>query len=321
MKHNYLISFLFIILMGCLFLSPAFAQEGMVRGTVVNEEGNPLAGVKITFYDPATGVKFTIETDKKGKFLRRAIYPATYEVTLQLEGYQPVRDILRVEVGSDKKLDLIMTKAQPQVKGGEDFIQGAHFFQQRDYKKAIAAFQKVVEKYPDYPDAYCNLGLSYLRDGQVEQAIELLNKALELNPDLLEAYYGLGESYVTKGMLEEAMKAFTRALEIQPDNAKAYYNVGIIYFNYDKVDEAIETFQKSKELDPTFSPVYYQLGLSYLKKEELELSITHFEKFLQLVPDAPEAESIKSVVSELKEQLNKTKKEPPPPPGVSFFSG
>lgn len=57
----------------------------------------------------------------------------------------------------------------------------------------------MVEKYPDYPDAYCNLGLSYLRDGQLDTAIDLLNKAIESKPDLVEAYYGLGESYVTKG--------------------------------------------------------------------------------------------------------------------------
>jgi len=43
----------------------------MIRGKVVDEEGNPLAGAKITFYNPVTGFKFTMETDKKGKLLKR----------------------------------------------------------------------------------------------------------------------------------------------------------------------------------------------------------------------------------------------------------
>lgn len=313
MKNNRLIILLSVILLGSLCLSPSFAQEGMVRGKVVDEEGTPLAGVKITFYNPATGLRFTFETDEKGRFFRRGIYPSTYEITFQLEGFQPIRDTMRIEVGSDKKFTVTLTKAQPQVTGGDDFVQGATFFQQGDYKKAIEAFKRAVEKYPDYPDGYCNLGLSYLRDGQVDTAIELLKKAVELKPDLVEAYYGLGECYVKKEMLDEAMEAFAKALEIQPDDPKAHYNVGIIYYNHDQVDKAIEAFEKSKELDPKFPPVYYRLALAYLKKEELKLSVTNFEKFLQLEPDAPEAESVKSVVNEIKKQLQKTEKEPPPP--------
>ena len=84
----------------------------MVRGTVVDEEGNPRMGVKISLFDPATMLRFTIKTDKKGKFFGRGNYPSTYEITFQLEGYQPINNILSVEAGSDKKLNITMTKAQ-----------------------------------------------------------------------------------------------------------------------------------------------------------------------------------------------------------------
>jgi len=57
----------------------------MIRGKVVDEKENPLAGVKITFYDPPTGLNSPSRPTKGGRFLRKGIYPATYEITFQLE--------------------------------------------------------------------------------------------------------------------------------------------------------------------------------------------------------------------------------------------
>ena len=106
-----------------------------------------------------------------------------------------------------------------------------------------------------------------------------------------------------QGETQNALDAFSRPSRFQPDNAQVYYNLGIIYYNNNKTDEAVLSFEKAKELNPKFTSTYYQLGLTLIKKGDFAKAIEAFEKFLSLEPSAPEAESIKKMIEELKKQL------------------
>ncbi|MFB0519415.1 MAG: tetratricopeptide repeat protein [Acidobacteriota bacterium] len=291
-----------------LSVSIAFAQRGRISGKVTDESGKPLPDVKITLLDLERGATFTIETDKKGEFFKSGLYPATYEITLELEGYYPIKDRLRLRAGAYEEMNITMAKLKPVVKGGEDFVNGLNFFKEHNYQAAIESFKKVTENYPDYPDAFYNLGISYLRSGDIDHATTSLQRAVELKPDTVAVYLGLGECYIKKDSMDKALEAFSEAEEIQPDNAKIHYNIGTIYYNEDKIDEAIAAFEKSAGLDPNFSSPHYQLGLAYFRKGELSKSIAHFEKFLELEPNAPEASQVKEFIEELKKQMTKPPK-------------
>lgn len=302
---------LFIILIMfvlVLSVSIAFAQRGRISGTVTDESGKPLPNVKITLLDLERGATFTVKTDKKGGFFKSGLYPSTYEITLELEGYYPIKDRLRLRAGAYEEMNITMTKLKPEVKGGEDFVNGLNFFKEGNYQAAIESFKKVTENYPDYPDAFYNLGISYLKSGDIDNALISLQKANQLNPDMIAVYLGLGECYIKKGFMNKALESFSKAVEIQPDNAKIHYNIGTIYYNEDKIDEAIAAFEKSAELDPNLSSPHYQLGLAYFRKGDLSKSIAHFENFLELEPNAPEVPQVKEFIEELKKQMTKPPK-------------
>lgn len=53
----------------------------------------------------------------------------------QLEGYQSLKDMLRIEVVANKRFNITMTKVHAQSKGRNDFIQG-------DFNKTIEVFEK-----------------------------------------------------------------------------------------------------------------------------------------------------------------------------------
>lgn len=283
-----------------------FAQEGAIKGKIIDEKGKGLANVKITLYDDTRGLKFETKTDNNGKFYKRGLAPTTYTITLELEGYYPIKDTLRVRVGKPEEMEIVMKAAAPEILGGEDFINGSNLFKEGKYAEAIEAFKKVIENLPDYEVAHHNLGLSYLRNGSLDEAIGAFNKAIELKPDMIEAYFGLGECYIKKQESDKALEVFSKTTEIQPDNPKLYYNLGVIYYNNDQTDEAIAAFEKSSALDPKFSSTHYQLGLAYFKKENPDKAIEHFEKFLALEPNAPEAPQVKEIIEVLKKQKEKT---------------
>ena len=55
-----------------LFSIPHFslAQDTVVKGVVIDPDGNPVQDAKITFFNADRGLKFTVKSDEEGKFIK-----------------------------------------------------------------------------------------------------------------------------------------------------------------------------------------------------------------------------------------------------------
>jgi len=294
-----------LIFVGFLAGGAPFArtQDVVVKGKVVDPGGAPLSNVRVTLLNPTTGAKFSLKTKKDGSFIKLGLPTGAYQVKLELEGYLPLETAISVEFGKAEEQKFTLEKVPLKMSEDPDLAEGLKHFQAGDFNKAIEFFEKGSVKFPESVEVNYDLGISYLRSGRTDEAIARIRKALELNPNLIEAYFALGECHFAKGETQNALDAFSRALEIQPGNAQVYYNLGIVYYNNDKTDEAILYFEKAKELNPKFASAYYQLGLALIKKGDFAKAIEAFETFLSLEPAAPEAESTKKMIEELKKQI------------------
>ena len=92
------------------------------------------------------------------------------------------------------------------------FNSGVSFYNQREFSKAIQAYQKVIELDPTYVEAYNNLGIIYQMMGDVDRAFEAYQKSTEINPRYEKGYNNLGILLLLKGRYEEALEAFQKAL-------------------------------------------------------------------------------------------------------------
>jgi len=296
-----------------LSASILWAQDARFRGTVKDEQGNPIADAKITLTLIAQNLSFSFKSNKKGKFYRRGIEPGEYMLSVEVEEFQPLKQQIYIKVGEELKMDIMVAKEASIVEAKNQFVQGIKFYQQGKFDQAINAFEAILKEKPDFAECYYNLGMAYLRKGDVEAAITAMEKAIELKPDFIEAYFGLGQAYINKGEDEKAGNIFNKALEINPDNAAiqamVYVNLGTLYFSNNKDDLAMEALNKAKELDPSLPNTYYQFGLLHFKKGELEKSIENFEKFLELAPQSSEAESVKAIIEDLKKRIAKPQNE------------
>jgi tetratricopeptide (TPR) repeat protein len=295
-----------ILIFFALFMIPSicgFGLEAPVKGVVKDKSGQALKDIKITFTDFQSGNKFSLKSNKEGKFTRYGIPPAEYKITVELEGYFTYVASLIVVYGQEQSLEIVLEKIPPKIDEDKDFQDGVSFFKQGQYKEAVALYEKVVARFPESAEAYYNLGVSSLRSGKIEEAIVSLEKAIQLKSDLAEAYFALGECYFNKGESAKAIQTFSRTVEMQANNPKAYYNLGVAYYKIDKTDEAIDAFGKAIELNPNFSSAYYQLGVAQVKKGDFKKAIELLEQFLRLEPKAPEAPQVKTMIDELKKQI------------------
>ena len=277
-------------------------QEAPVKGAVKDKMGRPLPDVKITVTDLGSGNKFTMKSNKEGKFLKYGIPSAEYKISAQLEGYFPYKTPLSIIFGKEEDLEIVLEKIPPKLDDDKDFQDGVNFFKQGRYAEALECFARVAVRFPESAEARYNLGVSELRGGKTDQAIADLEKTVQLKPDLTEAYFALGEGYFSKGENDKAIQTFSRTLDIKGQNARSYYNLGIVYYKLNKVDEAISSFEKAIELDPAFSSAYYQAGVANIKKGDLKKALQYLEQFLKQEPNASEAPQVRTMIEELKKR-------------------
>jgi tetratricopeptide (TPR) repeat protein len=306
MRKNMLDSrIVFVCLLVMLWLSTHtlnFAQNVVIKGSVTDQEGNPLKDVQIKLVDLSRGLRFDLKSDKNGNFMKVGIPLSTYRISAELEGYVRFESQIQAKMGAEERIIIKLGKIPPRLDEDQDFAEGADFFSKQQYAKAIASFEKVVEKFPSQFEGFYNLGLSYLREGHIDQAIVYLEKAIDLNPESYECYRALGESYFQKGESEEAASALSHAVVLQPNNPMSHYNLGLVYDKMNRPKEALQAYQKAIELKPDLSAPYYQAALAFIRLENYKGAIEYFEKFLELEPGAPETNQVKAMIEELKKR-------------------
>ncbi len=288
---------------GLLLPAIAAGQEGIIKGTVVDGEGNPLTAARIILADLTSGNKFTFKSGKDGKIFKVGIPPGSYKLTVELEGFLPYEQPFQVTFGGQHVLNVTLEKIPPKIDEDKDFIEGTAFFKEAKYAEAAASFEKVTQRYPEIAAAHFNLGLSAVRAGRKEQGLASLANAVILDPKMIEAFFVLGEEYFALGDRDKSQAAFDKAIALDPANPKARYNLGIIFYKSGRLDEALAAFAKAIELDPAFSSPHYQSGLIHVGKGEFAAAVACFTKFLEVEPNAPEAGQVKAMIEELKKQI------------------
>jgi tetratricopeptide (TPR) repeat protein len=162
------------------------------------------------------------------------------------------------------------------------FNSGVAFYDQKEFSKAIQAYQKVIELEPAYVEAYNNLGIIYQEIGNFDKALEVYHKAIDINRRYEKTFNNLGILYFLNERYEESIEAFQKALAINPYNIESHINLGILFKKQGQVDQAIGSYQKALSLNPLHGETHYNMGLLYEHLEKWDLAIHHYQTFIEL---------------------------------------
>lgn len=139
--------------------------------------------------------------------------------------------------------------------------------------------------------AYVQLGLGYLQQGQTERAKIPLKKALELGADDAQANAALALVFQREGETELAETHFRKALSATPSDARIRNNYGSFLYAHGQYAKAQQMFRQAAAdtLYPERSRVFENLGLTSLKLGQREQAREYLEKALRLDRTQPKA--------------------------------
>jgi len=93
-------------------------------------------------------------------------------------------------------------------------------------------------------------GLRHYKGQRFQEAIDEFNKAIELYPDFKEAYSILGNAYFRNHMYAEAAQCYDRVKQMDARDTTAYENMGVIYANRGDFQEAVREWEELLKIDP-----------------------------------------------------------------------
>ncbi len=168
-----------------------------------------------------------------------------------------------------------------------------------------ASSQKKIEKAKETdPEYQYNLGLFYLREGNLDEAIRYINKALALKPEYDNALCTLGLIYSMKGEFQASINYLKQCLSINPRLTEAHNYLGVAYQEIGFLDEAEKEFRIAI-MDPNYKSrelPYYNLARIYFAKDELEDALQYVNMSLTLNKNFRLAHNLKGMI--LEKQLN-----------------
>ncbi|MGQ9653502.1 MAG: TPR end-of-group domain-containing protein [Thermodesulfobacteriota bacterium] len=123
-----------------------------------------------------------------------------------------------------------------------------------DVQGAEAMLKALLERNPTDVEAKVALANLYLQDLQDPQmAFPLYQHALSLAPERVPVQVNIGVYYIKVGNLNKAEEHLRRALALSPSSAEAHYNLACVYALRGDVEAAQQSLRRASEIDPRCS--------------------------------------------------------------------
>ncbi len=297
---------LFAALLVAASAAPLYAvAEARLLATVVDEDGEPVAGVTATLRSSVGGFEMTATTDRKGRF-RMLVVDAThppYTMSLSKEGYVEVTGEVELRIGGTDHPEWVLPRLAPPPEAAEEkplegsaeaielFNAGAALYNAGDRAGAVAKFEQALALDDDFAAALRLLAGLHLDGGQPARALELAERWTALEPASPEAALLRYDALVALGRGEAAAALLPGLLATAPGGEMALrlYNLGAETQRKGDEEDAIGWMEKAVAADPGFTQAWSALASLRLGAGRHQAAIDAADRVLAARPGDVEA--------------------------------
>lgn len=312
---KYFAILLFAILALGLCVPPVLAQaSGSVTGVCKDAQGNPIVDGVVVWANQDNGQKYSLKTDKKGKYFSLGVTPGKYNVTLykSANDQKAGKEMDHVN-GSEVHLDEVTVDFDVK-KEMEDTAKGkglsAEQLKALQEQQAKVEHEKVtVGKLNDK----LNAAKAAADTGDFDTAIAALTEATQMDATRDLIWFKLGDYYRLSApkqtdpaekqkRLDSAVESYQKAVDLkkatpdkdparQAQSLAAYYNnLADAYSKDKKIDDAVKTYELSAQADPSSAAqAYFNIGAVLTNAGRVDDAIAAFDKCIAADPTRAEA--------------------------------
>ena len=171
--------------------------------------------------------------------------------------------------------------------------------------------EKVLALDPANPEALANLGLAYVRLGDLPRAVVAFEKAVRLNPNSVPARLNLGAIYLEYLNYRDADRQYNAALKLEPDNLEALTGYALALEGKRDPKKSAELYERVIAKDSTRHAILVRLALIYNKPpfNDGPRAVTYWKRYLE-ASQLPQETAVKAELDAARAQLKTMEKAP-----------
>ena len=297
-----------------------------IQGRINFPSDRPATAFRVRL-ESTNSTTLTAFSNSEGIFYFNSLEPSHYTVIVETgDEYAPIRESVYIDReivgGATRTFNLIFdlrpkgttltstgvvsaSLAKVPKPALEQFKKAIEAVGKNNTKLAIEKFNEAVRLYPQFAEAYSELGSLYLKSGELNKAEEALRKTLQLNEKNPTAQLNYGIALLNQRKMYEAEKELEKAVLADEKAATPHMYLGIALLGLNYLEYAEKEFLKAISLkdDEKLAMAHRYLGGIYMKKGSYQQAVDELEKFLKLAPKAPDAEKIRATIGQLREKI------------------
>ena len=231
-----------------------------------------------------TELEYWNSTDFKKRFAESYLAETDIEPKLREDEYKKMLKI-RDLIDSDK-IDEVIKMLEKEINSDSsavfEFTLANLYFQDENLEKAATYYEKAKEKFPKFRRAWKNLGLVYIRKGELEKAIPVLTKVLELGGSDVLTYAQLGYAYLSVDNNLSAESAYRMAVLLDPETMDWKVGLATSLLKQQRYPEAVSLFDNLIAADPNKTDLWLYQANAYIGMNQPLKAAVNFEMIDQI---------------------------------------
>lgn len=337
-------SFLLPVLIGALFLfcEPLAAQRppnqpsrpNSTTGTIqprtysvsgkVSDADNhtQIVGVRVDLRAFTGGTVATAFTSGPGNFEFNNVAAGGYEVVIQQMGYQTLTQ--RVDVNGSIFGLFLEIRANPAAssvthgsatvsarelsiprKAHEAMEKGlALLYRKSDYQGSVKQFERAIQEYPNYYEAYTQMGVAYLDLGNAAKSEEALRKSLDLSQEhYVDAFFWLATLLSNGERFADAEVLARKGVELDPNSWQANSELARALFGLNRPAEAEKSALAAVKIRSDSPRLYLILANIHMQLQNDPALLDDLNNYLKLAPAGPFADQVRQQQKQVQQEL------------------
>ena len=211
-------------------------------------------------------------------------FPRTYSPNELEIGAYPPKGTVYVEEIEGKPLYAIVKREN------DNMVNGHSAFGKNKHSLAIQNFKLALDYDSLNEEAWRNIGLSYINNGEPEKGKSALEAAIRINPNSHIAQSYLAVYYQRQNNLQKATELYKAAIENKINYTFPYIQLGNIYLQSNMFTDALTYFegglQRLGRLDPQ---ILNSMGTCYLQLRDFNNALNYLNAAIQQDPNYADA--------------------------------
>jgi tetratricopeptide (TPR) repeat protein len=317
----------------CQGIGVAGGVNGFVRDAGSHD---PVVGARVDLMSPNGFAAPSAYTNENGEFHFFA-RDGDYQITVAKIGYQKTQLSVSVVAGHSTQIDIDLSRAdsnsdsssnEEKTPAGtvsahelsapsaarDDYSKGKESMAKKDFGGAIASFQKATREFPDFYEAYAQMGVAQYMAGHADEARASLRKSIDLSKSKYPtAIFDLADVYNDVGDYARAEPLARQVVALDPSSWRGYFESARALLGLKRYPEAEQSARKSIDLAPKNQQAYIIRTNIHIGMRDYPAALKDIDAYLKLDPSSSTSDAMRSTRAQVAKAISGAAKNSKPP--------